>query len=105
MPKPNAIATLADGLAGELAAGRAAGHDEYPIRLDRLAARLDPPPDPAAVLKAVGNKAFTARAVVAVKGRADAPAALVEDAPLLAASPLTLEAALRAKGEGKAPPP
>lgn len=105
MPKPNAIAALADSLTGELTVCRAGGRDEYPVRVDRLADRLIPPPDPAAVLRAVGSKAFTTRAVVAVKARMDAPVALVDDLPQLAASPLTLEAALRAKGDtGTAPP-
>lgn len=95
---------LADRLIQELTACRAEGGDHYPIRLDRLIGRIDPAPEPAAVLKSVGNKSFTAGAVVAVKDRMDAPVALLKDAPALAASPLALEVILRAKGEKEGPP-
>ena len=95
---------LADRLVQELTACRAASGDHYPIRLDHLAARLDPPPEPTAVLKVAGSKAFAAKVIAAVKGRPDAPVALLEDASALAASPLTLEVTLRAKGEKGAPP-
>jgi hypothetical protein len=98
MPKANVINALGDHLVSELATGRAGG-SEYPTRLDRLVGRLPALPPQEAVLKAVANKRFTSRALSAVKGRVDAPVALLEDAPALAASPLTLEAALRAKGE------
>lgn len=98
MPTPTDA--LAARLVQELAACRAGS--DYPIRLNDLAARLDPPAEPAAVLKAVGNKAFTSKAVVALKGRIDAPAALSDDTSRLIASPHTLEAVLRAKGEAGA---
>lgn len=99
MPKSNPTAALAGRLIQALTACRAEGGDRYPVRLSDLAARLDAPADGPAVLKALGKKA-----IVAVKGRSDAPVALAEDAAALAASPLTLEAALRAKGEKGAPP-
>ncbi|MCE9564504.1 MAG: hypothetical protein K8U57_20895 [Planctomycetes bacterium] len=103
MPKVNAIAVLADNLVTDLATSRASSTD-YPICLDRLSTRLLPRPDQEALLKAVANKKFTSRAIVAVKGRADAPVALREHLSELAASPLTLEVALRVKGEQGAPP-
>ncbi|VTR92393.1 Uncharacterized protein OS=Sorangium cellulosum (strain So ce56) GN=sce5405 PE=4 SV=1 [Gemmata massiliana] len=100
MPKPN----LGTRLAQELIACRTEGGDHYPIRLDHLAARLDPALEPAAVLKAVDSTAFKKQAVVTADKRIDARVALREDASLFAADPLTLEMAFRTKGETGTPP-
>ncbi len=100
MPKPN----LGTRLVQELIACRTEGGDRYPIRLDHLAARLDPASEPAAVLSAANSAAFKKQAVVAVNKRMDARVALHEDAAQLAADPLTLEVGLRAKGETNIPP-
>ncbi|AMV27809.1 hypothetical protein VT84_25630 [Gemmata sp. SH-PL17] len=100
MPKPN----LGTRLVQELIACRTEGGDRYPIRLDHLAARLDPASEPAAVLSAANSAAFKKQAVVAVNKRMDARVALHEDAAQLAADPLTLEVGLRAKGETSIPP-
>jgi hypothetical protein len=102
MPKP--APPLVERLLRELAACRAEGGGGYPVSLTALAARLSPQPGADALLKAAKEKAFTARAVAAAKGRADAPVALLEDAELLAAAPATLELALRAKGASGPPP-
>src|SRR5688572_19949114 len=104
MPKSDPTADLATRLVQELTACQAEGDDRYPLTLNNLTARFTPPSEPAAVLKAASNKAFTGRAVAAVKGRTDAPVALLGDLAQLAASPLTLEVTLRVRGEKGAPP-
>jgi hypothetical protein len=103
--KPTPAAGLARLLLDALGRCKAAGPDGYPVRVRDLAAGLaDPSADEALLIKAVKDKAFTAEAVVAVAGRADAPVALKGDEDRLSESPLTLEAALAAKGAKGKPP-
>ena len=100
MPKSNPTVELADRLVSELTASRTAGGDAYPVPLDRLTARLDPPADEAAITDALKNKAFKSKAIIAVPDWLDSPVFLAEDASLAASSPALLEALLK-KGDGK----
>ena len=104
MSKSKAVAALVDRLVQELESCREAG-GEYPLTMTQLASRLDPAPDSAAIRDAIKHKSFTTRVIAAVKGTADSPIALLADIPALAGSPLTLEAALRAKGATRTAPP
>ncbi len=100
MPKSNPTVELADRLVSELTASKTAGGDAYPVPLDRLLARLDPPAETAAVADALKNKAFKGKAIIAVPEWPDSPVVLAEDASLTASSPALLEALLK-KGDGK----
>src|SRR5436305_1937284 len=102
MPRTNPAAELAGRLIDELTAAQVRG--EYPIPLNRLVERIEPPADPAVLAKALAHKQFTSRAVVALKGRPDSPVTLIEDRDRLAEAPHVLEVALRALGEISIPP-
>lgn len=89
MLEPVEAGSLADGLLNALRAQKDQGH--YPLTLRRLAELADPSAAEKAVLKATHEEPFTSAAVVAQKKNLNAPVALRDDLPTLAASPLLLE--------------
>jgi hypothetical protein len=94
MPKPDAVAELAEKLVRTLQQQKDPG-GTYPLTVARLAALADPLASPEQVAKALGKKPFAAQMLLASKKQLDSPIALAEDAELLAASPLLLDFALK----------
>lgn len=89
------VAALAEAMLEKLRTLRESGGTEYPLTLTHLAELAAPDARAPQVLAAAKKRTFSAKAVVVKSGKVDAPVALVEDLELLAASPLTLEFALR----------
>ncbi len=94
MPKPNAVVELALRAVEALIHLRTQGNDVYPPTLSLLASRIDPPPEPAALAKALSKKPVAERLLRAQKKNADSLVALAEDAARLAAEPRLLCAVL-----------
>jgi hypothetical protein len=92
--KPSPAVELAGKMVQQLESQRSS--DSYPLCLKRLAELADPQAPPELIVKAIGNKAFTERALSASRDRKDIDAlvALADDANRLAASPQLLEAVL-----------
>jgi hypothetical protein len=93
MPKPNPAAELAVKLLHTLEQQRQSDGD-FPLTVARLAALADPQATPEQVRKALGNKPFASRWVLAAKKDMDSPIALAEDGDRLADSPQLVEFAL-----------
>lgn len=89
---PPAEEALAERLLAALSGAR--GEGIYPLSVRALLSRFDPEPADKAVKAALAHNAFRARAIVAVPGDLDAPAALAEDRARLASEPRLLEYAL-----------
>jgi hypothetical protein len=94
MPKRDAAAELAARVVETLTHLRGQGGGAYPPTLPELAARLDPPPAPELLGKALTKKPFAANLLRARKKDADSLVALAEDANRLAADPRLVAAAL-----------
>jgi hypothetical protein len=94
LPMPDAAAELARKMLQMLEAQRRQGAGAYPLSISRLVELMEPSAPTALVDKAIAKKTFTDRVLVAQKKHSAAPAALVEDLELLAASPTLLEWAL-----------
>jgi hypothetical protein len=92
--KQSPTSELAEKLLAVLQAQRALGKDAYPLTLQRLSELTDPQASSELVGKAVANKFFKDKAIVALKNSMASPVALVEDRDQLAASPVLLELAL-----------
>ncbi len=95
--KTDQAAVLAGKLVAALTALRSQGGEAYPVSLARLGALADPQATAIQLRRAAGKHVFISKAVAARRGCLDAPVALVEDLPMLAAAPATLEMALREK--------
>jgi hypothetical protein len=89
MPKPNPVADLAAELVQTLQHRRDQG-DGPLVTLAQVAAKLDPPPDMADVLKALKKKPFAVQ-LLAARPDAASPVVLAEDGDRLAASPGLLD--------------
>jgi hypothetical protein len=96
MPRPkDAIVLLAEKMVQALRQRKDSGEDKTPLTLEQLARLAEPDASPKTVLAAVHprRKAFSAHALVARRDMR-APAALLEDLLVLAASPSLLVYAL-----------
>jgi hypothetical protein len=92
--KKSTAAQLAEKLVAVLEAQRGFGKDSYPLTLQRLVQLTDAQAPAELIDKAVANKAFKERVIVAHMQNRAAPVALVEDGERLAASRMLLEFAL-----------
>lgn len=98
-----AVTELAERMLAVLQSHREQGGSgaSYPIPLEMLGRKADPQAGSPRILKAAAKRCFATRAVAARIRLLDAPVALAEDLELLAASPLTLQLALRVKRTAK----